>query len=449
MSDELDKTKELVAIIMRFYENLFSLRVFNEQIGQMAEDYDQATRGKFFTTLANLAGLTNNEIDTTGKTPFELRLIHKKESPIPKLLEAPKDVSEGNAKEELPEKANEKKVVEVEFEDVKKLIQITKFLRSAKKHTPKQSRLLRQGALISLISYFESLEADLLNFYYLSYPAALPSEGKLLSLADLREIGSIDEAEKTLIMKEIDTFLHESLEGQVEYFIKRFKVDLKCSIPYMNLLVEVILRRNLVVHNNGVVNKIYLKRVGKEFVKQNDIKEGDQLDINEEYLSLAIDTVCVFGTMLFQQSWRKWNEKDAETADQVLREYTYDLLQEKRWSVANDLANYATTLNFKSDIDSRIIKINQAIALKEQGNISEMESLLDKQDWSSCAVKFHVANFALREQYDRMIPLLFKAVAAEELDQEALDEWPLFRWFRETNDYESVCNKLFPKLEGG
>lgn len=64
------------------------------------------------------------------------------------------------------------------------------------------------------------MEADLLNFYYLAYPAALPSEGKLLSLADLREIGSIDEAEKLLIMKEIDTFLHDSTEGQIDYSIK-------------------------------------------------------------------------------------------------------------------------------------------------------------------------------------------------------------------------------------
>ena len=116
-----------------------------------------------------------------------------------------------------------------------------------------------------------TLEADLLNFYYLSYPAALPSDGKLLSLADLREIGSIDEAEKFLIMKEIDAFLHDSTEGQIDYFIKRFKVDLKCVSPYLNWLLEVFLRRNLFVHNNGIVNKIYLKRADKDYIKQNNI----------------------------------------------------------------------------------------------------------------------------------------------------------------------------------
>jgi hypothetical protein len=447
MSDEINKTEDLVAITLRYYENLFSLRVFNEQIGQMAEDYDQATRGKFFTTLAGLAGLSDNEIDVTGNTPFELRVKHKKETSEQRLLESPKD--EVAKDEEKTSDQDKKNIIEVEVEDVQRLIQIAKFLKGAKKHTPKQSRLLRQGALISLISYFESLEADLLNFYYLAYPAALPSEGKLLSLADLREIGSIDEAEKTLIMKEIDAFLHDSTEGQIDYFIKRFKVDLKCVTPYLNLLLEIILRRNLVVHNNGVVNKIYLKKVGKDFIKQNDIKEGDKLEIDEEYLSLAIDTVCVFGTMLIQQSWRKWNEKSAESADQVLREYTYDLLLEKRWGVVRELANYASTLSFASDIDARIIKINQAIALKEENKISELEALLNKQDWSSCALKFHVANFALREQYDKMIPLLAKAVAADELDKESLDEWPLFRWFRETSQYESVCTKLFPKLAGG
>jgi hypothetical protein len=459
MTSESSK-QELLSISYRFYENLYSLRILSEQIGQMAEEYDQTAQGKFFSSLADLAGLSNGGIDTTGNTPFTLHVKHRvnpsevivveaetKEG-IDKTFDKDQD-TENDQEDEISESTDKQNIIEVEIADKEQFVQILKLLKNARKYSQRQSRLLRQGALISLVSYFESLEADLLSFYYLKYPAALPSEGKMLSLADLREIGSVDEAEKVLIMKEIDAFLHEGTEGQIEYFTKRFKVDLKCTKPYLNSLVEVILRRNLVVHNNGIVNKVYLKRVDSEFVREKNIKEGDHLVIDGEYLTSAIDTICIFGTMMIQQSWRKWEEKKIESADDVLREYTYDLLVEKRWEVVNKLADYASTLNFLSDSNARIVRINQAIALKEQNKQAEMEALLDKQDWSSCAIKFHVANYTLREEYDKMIPLLTKAVATDEIDKQAIKEWPLFRWFRESTHYQAALEKLFPGLSGG
>ena len=204
-------------------------------------------------------------------------------------------------------------------------------------------------------------------------------------------------------------------------------------------------RRNLFVHNNGIVNKLYLSKLSKEYLGQNRINEGDTLEIDGEYLSKAIDTICVCGTMLIQQSWRKWDENNIEAADDVLREFSYDLLVEKRWDLVDKIATYATNLHFVSDSYFRIVIVNQAIALKEQNKIAEMESLLRKKDWSSCALKFHVALCALEEQYERMIPLLSKAIAAEEIEKENIDEWPLFRWFRETEHYQSVQCELFPQ----
>jgi hypothetical protein len=455
-----DNTEELIGITYKFYENLYALRIFDEQIGQLAEEYDESTKGKFFTGLADLAGISKDTIDTTGGTPFEMHFKHKISKPDLSLLEAPKtdetspveiveqpvvenlDVA-SSEKESNENLAQAKNIIEVEFKDEQHFFQVMKFLRSSRKYTARQSKLLRQGALISLISYFESLEIDLLQFFYLAYPAALPSDGKLLSLADLREIGSIDEAEKLLITKEVDTLLRDTTEAQIEYFTKRPKVDLKCLNPYIDNLLEVIQRRNLFVHNNGIVNKIYLSKLSNEYLKQNNIKDGDELEIDGEYLSKAIDTICVCGTMLIQQSWRKWDEKSAEVADTVLREYTYDLLIEKRWNLIDKLADYAASLHFVSDSDARITIINQAIALKEQNKIGEMESLLSKKDWSSCALKFHVALYSLKEQYDKMIPLLTKAIAAGEIDKEAIDEWPLFRWFRESEHYQPVICKLF------
>lgn len=452
---------ELAKISSKFCENLFALRIFNEEIGQLAEEYDQSNREKFITEWTKLTGLSKDDIDFDGSPPLQMRFFHKKHDvQLPKIEPSNAKNSSDNETVDnvLPndleldtteERGNEgstkiSKNFEIEIVDANHFYQLVKFLRSSNKYTARQSKLLRQGALISLVSIFESLEVDLLQNYYLNYPNALPSEGKLLSLADLREIGSIYEAERLLIKKEIDALLRDTTEAQIEYFTKRSKVDLKSLNPYLDTLFEVIQRRNLFVHNNGVVNKIYLSKLNKEGIKQKDLKEGDELQIDSEYLSLAIDTICVCGTILIQQSFRKWDENNEEIANIVLREYTYDLLIEKRWNLVEKLASYASCLKFKSDLDARIIIINHAIALKEQQKIGEMESILSQKDWSSCAIKFHVAIHSLREEYNQFISLLSKAVASEEIDKQAVEEWPLFRWFRESCNYQKEMDILFP-----
>ena len=67
------------------------------------------------------------------------------------------------------------------------------------------------------------------------------------------------------------------------------------------------------------------------------------------------------------------------------------MLEEKRWQLVEALCEYSTKLNIKSDSTNRIITINHAIALKEQNKTDEMLELLEQKDWSSCAIKFHVA----------------------------------------------------------
>lgn len=418
----------LSKIAKRFYENLKAIRVFNEQIGKLAEKYDKEVLEEFISTVSELLPL-----DVAEKTPSNQ-------------VETNNDYANTDANQEENGEENSNSSNEApSMVDPAKLNELAKFLRNTRLNSPLQSQLLRQGALITLISFFESLIADLLQFFYLKYPNALPSEGHILSLADLREIGSIEDAEKYLIDKEVDDLLRENIETQIEYFTKRPKVNLKLLDDQLTTLVEINQRRNLLVHNSGEVNRTYIARVSKDYLREKEIKEGDILTVNGEYLSNSIDLTYLCGTILLEQCWRKWVKEEIEIADNLLRKLSYDLLVEKRWNLVIQIAEFASKLDFKSDSDSRIVTINHAIALKEQNKTDEMETLLSQKDWSSCSINFHVALYALRDQEKEMINFLMKSVAAEEIDKEALVEWPLFRWFRESNAFDETLEKLFPK----
>lgn len=314
-----------------------------------------------------------------------------------------------------------------------------------RKGSPKQAQLLRHGALIILASYFEVLISELIQGYYLRFPAAMPADARLLSLADLREIGSIDEAEKLLIWKEVDSIIRESVENQLQHFSKRFKLDLKPIEQNLDHLIEVFQRRNLLVHNNGAVNKIYLHKTPSSLLEQEEIKEGDTLPVTESYLSQAINVVSLCGNILLHLCWQKWEKKDSEASEKWIVNQLYEALKDQDYEMVIQFAKYAANFKFSVDINFRIILINHAIALKETGKIKEMEELLGTTDWTSCNLQFRLALLALRDKIDEFFDLLPKVIIAENLDDEAMNEWPLFNHIRDDPRFAKAFSDHFDR----
>ncbi|BCM91242.1 hypothetical protein IAD21_03108 [Abditibacteriota bacterium] len=321
---------------------------------------------------------------------------------------------------------------------------LRRVLAPFRRHAPVQGRLLRQSALINLIIYLEAALSDLLQFYYTQNPKALPSE-RTFTLTDLRELGSIEDAEKSLIFKEIEGVLRAAFDDQLSYLVKKMKIELKCLDEHTETLIEIHQRRNLFVHNRGVVNKIYLSKVSREYIDRNSVLDGSFLEVSDRYLAKATDVVFLCGLILIQQCWRKWEKGSTNDADQVLITTSFEALTEQRWHLAKNIAAYADTIS-PSDVCIRMVSVNSAIAARELGEKGAVKKLEDKFDWSACALKFKLALAALKEE-DDFFNLMPRAVAAEEVTRDDLMLWPLFSKIRENPRFEEVLNQCCPLPE--
>ena len=143
--------------------------------------------------------------------------------------------------------------------------------KTFKKSAPKQGPILRRGALVSLLGCFETLVAHLIRKFYKKFPEAFPSSSKSLTLEDLKEIGSIEDAELHLIDAEIDSILRGNISSQIEYFVKPIKVQLKYLNEFHDKLIEISQRRNILVHNDGVINKHYISKTPKYLIDNEKI----------------------------------------------------------------------------------------------------------------------------------------------------------------------------------
>ncbi len=408
-----------------------ALRVLVSHISGLADEYDRGAVSAFSSALTDLFPTLRSAM-ASGDTAVESD-AGSSESGTEEPLVAAKP---------LDEEAIKREMADVLSNDDKR----TKFfnaVRDFSKKVPSQGRLIRQGALTTLFSHLEDALAQLLHAYYERYPAALAGEDRTLTLADLRQLGSIPEAEKLIVEKEVDAVLRESTETQIEYFRKRLKVDVGPLKSLLAPLVEVAQRRNIYVHNQGKVNRQYLASVDPSLVLQFKAEDSKQLPLSRAYLLSAIDTVDAVAAMLINTCWRKWDEP--KDADDHLVEQTYEGLRDQRYDYVKWLAAFASNIDVVKDASRRIVVVNHAIALRETGDQEGVTKVLGVVDWSATSSMYMLALHVLREEREEFLRLLPKSVAAEDISVENLREWPLFNSWRGQRWFDKAVAEVQPK----
>lgn len=296
-----------------------------------------------------------------------------------------------------------------------------------------------------LMSYLEVLHAEFIRTFYSMFPGAFPSADRDLNLAELQEIGSMEEALQYLLQREVESVLRHSTKEQIDYMRQRFKLDLDSLTEELDQLVEIALRRNLFVHSDGVVNRTYLTGVPAAILGDPPPALGEVLFADKQYVDVAIDCVFLVGIAIGQQCWRKWEKEHTEKADNLLIDCVYESLVEGRESLVIALCLLARTLGVSSDAAVKVLTVNHAIALKRLDRTTDMESVLETQDWSASSARYRIALLALHEDYVDLKRLLAQAITSDEIKRHEIEEWPLLEGLRGTEHFDDWMQELFPE----
>lgn len=125
----------------------------------------------------------------------------------------------------------------------------------------KQRGFLAEMVLSYLVSHLESFIKDYLLEVLLSNPNMLKTNATL-TYAEALSHTSIKQLRRSLAKKEVDALGYGSIDDVSTYFQKRLNIDLG-RYGAWDALREAIYRRNIVVHNQGRVNDVYKRKVGR------------------------------------------------------------------------------------------------------------------------------------------------------------------------------------------
>jgi len=300
---------------------------------------------------------------------------------------------------------------------------------------------------MQMFSEFDAFTGALLKAIYIKNEDLLKGISREITLRELFDYQSIDDIKRSMLEKEIETFRRDSYIDQFSSLEKKFQIQLKKFDEYPEF-IELSQRRNIFVHNDGLVSDQYLsvcEREGWKFPKRP--AAGDALNVEMEYFGRALRVMSKVGYMLAHTLWAKVYPKEHEQLHDSINDRIYQCLEHKRWRLAAELGSFALSEPMRkgvTEINLRIRTINVAIGMKFAGREDEAKSLLRSGDWSASYRDFKLAIHILEENYEEAIKIMLSiGKAGEILNQSSYYSWPLFHKFRERSEFYSTYEKIY------
>jgi hypothetical protein len=161
-------------------------------------------------------------------------------------------------------------------------------------HTVEYPNLTYRMLFVYLVALFDAFLADIFSEIVRARPHILRTSKKQITYDKLLEFNSFDALVNFIVSREMNELSYKPILDQVKYYRERFGVGIEESGIEVSELIELKATRNLLMHNNGVVNHIYM-----ELVPDGAYKLGEEVKVDVSYFDKALkslETVADFIT---------------------------------------------------------------------------------------------------------------------------------------------------------
>ena len=246
-------------------------------------------------------------------------------------------------------------------------------------------RLHGNSALIMLIIKFEEFIADVLALLCRKFPRKYLEEENV-KYSELTG-GNIVAVRENLIQRKVDAYMRESYMNWFKIF-ESHGMDASAWDEPLQKLAEIYARRNIIVHNSGVVNATYLSNV-----RGSKEKLGKCLTASKQYVDEAFGVVREMMVLIMLEASRVWIAKLwGGTSDDLL--------------------------------------------------LNEIKSF----DVTAKEVDFKIAKYILLEQYDEATELVEDSLMTDESLPANMLQWPLFLKYRKSKHFKKLLRKYADKF---
>lgn len=279
-----------------------------------------------------------------------------------------------------------------------------------------------------LITRFEEFISNFLGELYIMFPQKY-LDNQSVTFSELSS-ANINDVKQLIVNRQLDAIMRESFKEWFKIFSSH-KLSFEHYVDEMKTLEEIYARRNVFVHNSGRVNESYLG-----LVKNSPYKVGDALAVDKEYLANAFDAIniLIFAIMIEAVKLVKTDKNEYLKS-------IFDVIFESLCTEKHRLCVkvYSALLNNKNldALHRTMSTINYWISSIELNGLNSVKKQIEDYDVSALAPMFGLAKYLLLEDYDYATTLLEELYDKEDVTVHMIENWPLFKGFRNTTQYET------------
>ena len=217
------------------------------------------------------------------------------------------------------------------------------------------------------------------------------------------------------------------MRSSLDDWIKFLKEQVKLSMGYIDeikpALIEACQRRNLYVHNGGVINSIYIKNCGFSI---EEYSIGSQLDSDNDYIEATISAFERSFILIAAELWKK-NDPSNEDRFNILHKILYSHICNGRYEIAESLAYFLC--NDKNQKESKLLmaKVNYWQAIKWNGGFEGIKKEIENTDFSAKDEIYLLSKYVLLDQFEEACDLLLILIENNKLSLDKVSEQPIFK----------------------
>jgi hypothetical protein len=313
----------------------------------------------------------------------------------------------------------------------------------------KAIQIIPRSFLTSLVSHYDAFLGSLVRALFSLKEELLYSSDRRLSFKELSSFVSIESAREFIIEKEVETLLRNSHSEQFKWLENKFGIVLTKDLPSWAPFIEVMERRNLFVHCNGIVSTQYIAVCSEHKVDCSKIRVGDELHVEQKYFRTAYAIVLEIGVKLAHVLWRSQKPDEMKAADSSLNDVCLNLIRDEKYDVAQNLLDFGSAYKkFGSETVRKTIILNRAQAYKWGGQNEKAMQILAAEDWTASNEKFRLANAVLNDRWDAAAAIMKSLGATGPPTKGDYREWPIFKQFRTTKQFAAAYKHIFSEAFG-
>jgi len=308
-------------------------------------------------------------------------------------------------------------------------------------------RLFHKQLIVSLVSRYDEFLGEFLNIVLNIHPEWLKISEKTLTYKELIEMKSIETAISGIINKEIDNLLRGSHEEQIAFIDGKLKTGIKEHFNKLAEFLEITECRNLLAHTGGKVSQQYMDRCFNfGYCHEEKPKIGESLLVDGDYFLSSFSLCFEIGLRITQASYRRLFPKELEEADKSLNHLAIKFLSCAEWDLAERVCDFDLSIPdaLRSSDDNEYkyyALINRAIAQKSQEK--DIEPGLAGIPWAAFHPKYSMCLHILKDEYEAAKKLMLSPAVVEEVTKDGFRTWPVFRVFRDSNEFKEAYLELF------